>query len=251
MDLVLPYRSLGGELLGVNGGKFESPLYLTNDPSVDFEAATKRYADNKAKIINAANITSGVFAKERFPALKGDVISNSGSGIISLSLTGVVAGEYTKLDVDGKGRVTGGGTLNKDDIPSISWSKVTKDKPSTLYDYGITDAAKKTGDTFTGFVSLMVEATEPNHAVNKNHVDLKYENSDGLSVGDIIRRPSVYVRPNYVRCDGTTLAIAEYNELYQVIGTKFGTTAAPTVTFKLPDCRGKESAGLYFFIKAR
>jgi microcystin-dependent protein len=42
---------------------------------------------------------------------------------------------------------------------------------------------------------------------------------------------------NWYVCDGRSLSVNEYDELYQVIGTSFGSNDA--VSFKLPDLRGR------------
>ena len=72
----------------------------------------------------------------------------TGTGSTSINLTlsnsGVTAGTYTKITVDAKGRATVGATLTSTDIPSLSWSKITSGKPTTLSGYGITDAYTKT-----------------------------------------------------------------------------------------------------------
>lgn len=63
---------------------------------------------------------------------------------LSLAVSGVTAGTYTKVTVDAYGRVTAGATLAAADIPSLPWSKITSGKPTTLSGYGITDAYTKT-----------------------------------------------------------------------------------------------------------
>ena len=55
---------------------------------------------------------------------EGDGITISGDGTISQSLTGVVAGEYTKVTVDERGSVTEGAQLSKADIPNIDWDQI-------------------------------------------------------------------------------------------------------------------------------
>lgn len=79
-------------------------------------------------------------------------ISGAGTGSVSvdgradatLALTladsGVTAGAYTKLTVNGKGIVTGGDSLSAADIPALDFSKITTGKPTTLEGYGITNA---------------------------------------------------------------------------------------------------------------
>ena len=54
----------------------------------------------------------------------GDGISISGDGTISQSLTGVTAGQYTKVTVDERGNVTEGAELEKTDIPNIGYDQI-------------------------------------------------------------------------------------------------------------------------------
>lgn len=90
---------------------------------------------------------------------------------LGLTATGVVAGQYTKVTVDNRGRVTAGSNLTESDIPNLSAAKINTGtfsiaripvgttsstvaagnhahsfvsitgKPTTLSGYGITDAA--------------------------------------------------------------------------------------------------------------
>ena len=48
-----------------------------------------------------------------------------------------------KITYDSKGLVTSGADLVATDIPSLSWSKITSGKPTTLSGYGISDAYTK------------------------------------------------------------------------------------------------------------
>jgi len=67
--------------------------------------------------------------------------------IISLTNTGVAAGTYPKVTVDSQGRVTAGSSLSASDIPNLSWTKITSNKPTTLSGYGITDGVRNAGNT--------------------------------------------------------------------------------------------------------
>lgn len=112
---------------------------------------------------NAA--TADKLKTQRTISLSGDVtgsVNFDGSANVSISSTlansGVTAGNYTKVTVDAKGRVTAGTTLAAADIPNLDaskvtsgtfdtaripnldWSKITSGKPTTLSGYGITDA---------------------------------------------------------------------------------------------------------------
>ncbi len=51
--------------------------------------------------------------------------TDSVSGVLALVNTGVVAGQYTKVTVDSKGRVTGTASLIATDIPALPISKIT------------------------------------------------------------------------------------------------------------------------------
>ena len=56
--------------------------------------------------------------------ISGDGITIAGDGKISQSLTGVVAGEYSKVTVDEMGSVTAGTLLEADDIPQLPADKI-------------------------------------------------------------------------------------------------------------------------------
>lgn len=58
------------------------------------------------------------------------------------------------------------------------------------------------------------------------------------------------VPDGWLLCDGSSVSIADYNELYMVIGTTYGTTDDPSTTFKLPNLinlfpQGSTSPGEY------
>lgn len=61
------------------------------------------------------------------------------SGAISLSLTGVSGGVYSKVTVDPRGRVTAGTGLAIADVPTLPFSKIDT-LPTTLAGYGIVNA---------------------------------------------------------------------------------------------------------------
>ena len=67
----------------------------------------------------------------------------------SLTLVNIgTSGTYRKVTVDSKGRVTSGvQNLSLDDIPNLSWSKITTGKPTSITGYGITDAISNAGAT--------------------------------------------------------------------------------------------------------
>jgi phage-related tail fiber protein len=91
-------------------------------------------------------------------------ITVNGDGV-GLSMSGVTANTYKSVTVDAYGRVTDG------------------TNPSTLSDYGITDAATNNTDetiggvkTFSSHIKLpSASPTDPTHATSKNYVDSQYE----------------------------------------------------------------------------
>jgi trimeric autotransporter adhesin len=98
---------------------------------------------------NASNQASAV-------TLSGDA-TLSNAGALTLANSGVIAGAYPKVTVDGKGRVTAGASLVAADIPALDWSKITTGKPTTLSVYGITDGVQNAGGTAsiqTGLISV-------------------------------------------------------------------------------------------------
>ena len=104
---------------------------LTGNSSTATKLATAR-SINGTNFDGSANITTSKWGAARTITLNGDVngaIVTDGSAnktvATYLSNTGVSAGEYTKVSVDAKGRVTAGSN------------------PTTLSGYGITDAYTK------------------------------------------------------------------------------------------------------------
>ncbi len=80
----------------------------------------------------------------------------------ALDETGILAGTYTKVIFDVKGRALNGGNLIATDIPSLSWSKITTGKPTTLAGYGITDAINTSQiGTANGLASLGADGKIP------------------------------------------------------------------------------------------
>jgi phage-related tail fiber protein len=128
---------------------------------------------NQAFVVTTAGtIVSGVtpiqfasFNNAQQIALTG-AASGYGTTSINVALTnsGVVPGTYNQVTVNTAGQVTAG--FN----------------PITLQQYGIVDAVKKSGDTLTGFLTLVGDPTEVNHAANKGYVDTRLSGV-GFTVG--------------------------------------------------------------------
>lgn len=54
----------------------------------------------------------GTLTTDKLPALTGDVISSAGTGILTLSNSGITAGTYNRITFDSKGRATSGETVD-------------------------------------------------------------------------------------------------------------------------------------------
>ena len=204
--------------------QFTGPLLLHADPNEPLHIATKRYVDSKLTSgLNANTITSGTVSGSRLPVFAGDVSNAVGSTVFTLSNTGVIAGNYTKVTVDVKGRITAGYQLTELDIPDLSWTKITSGKPATLAGYGITDAVRSTGDTLPGTLRITGNPSDPLHAATKQYVDtysLGLNNSE--PTGTIVRRTNHVAPSGYLRCNGASLLKSSYPTLYVILGDRFG-----------------------------
>jgi len=71
----------------------------------------------------------------------------------------------------------------------------------------------------------------------------EFDEAPASPVGSIVS----YVMPSpprgWLNCDGAEINLNIYRDLYNVIGTTFGTTSTPHLTFKLPDLRGRIPLG--------
>lgn len=65
---------------------------------------------------------------------------------------------------------------------------------------------------------------------------------EGTLVGTIILWPSESIPVDYLACNGSNQLIADYPDLYAVLGTRFGPGDGST-TFTLPDFRGRAAIG--------
>nr|DAG39803.1 MAG TPA: Baseplate wedge protein [Caudoviricetes sp.] len=66
---------------------------------------------------------------------------------------------------------------------------------------------------------------------------------DTLPVGSVISYIKAIAPENWLVCDGSAVSRTDYSELFNVIGTTFGTGDGST-TFNLPDIKGKTIVGL-------
>ena len=66
---------------------------------------------------------------------------------------------------------------------------------------------------------------------------------DTLPIGSIMSYPKAAAPKNWLICDGSAVSRTDYSELFNVIGTTFGTGDGST-TFNLPNIKGKTIVGL-------
>ena len=206
---------------------------------------------------NAATATK--LAASVLVGVKGDVnaasVAFDGSKDVDINVvlanTGVTAGEYTKVTVDAKGRVTAGATLVAADIPDLDWSKITTGVPTTVDEFGITDAVKKTGDTMTGMLTLAGAPTADLHAATKAYVDSVVQ---GLDVKESVRVATTanVDLASVASVDGVTLAEGDR------VLVKDQTNAAENGIYvkgaagltRAADCvQGKVSSGMFTFVE--
>lgn len=106
--------------------------------NVDALVFGTKVAGKAAQLANARNIA---IHGDATGAVWFDATQDVSIGL-TLANTGVMAGSYPKVWVNSKGQVVGGNLLVASDIPSLSWSKIVSDKPTTLDGYGITNALR-------------------------------------------------------------------------------------------------------------
>lgn len=146
-------------------------IYLSNNDGTEL-----RHILNKAEItslVTSANTaTATKLATARNIDLSGDASGSTsfdGSAnveiAVTLANTGVTAGQYTKVTVDAKGRVTNGDGLAESDIPSLSGSKIISDLSVNTSGNAATATALQTarkinGVDFNGTTNITINAVD-------------------------------------------------------------------------------------------
>ena len=98
----------------------------------------------------------------------------------------ITAGTNAKITYDTNGLITGGASLAASDIPDLSWTKITSDKPTTLSGYGITDAATPT-DIATAITNIKASVDTSGDNLKKLY-DLIVAGFKEVTVADITAR---------------------------------------------------------------
>lgn len=212
-------QSQGG--LDNSGGTLSGPLLLCRNPELPLEAATKQYVDQGLQSLSASNFTTGTLPISRLPAASGDVTSEAGSNIITLSNTGVTPGSYPRVTVNAKGRVTGTGIISATDVPALHFSKIDTNKPTTMSGYGITDAVSVNGGIMTGPLILAGNPTNGGNLVPKQYVDGLVTTLSSANTGDVVRKAYPTTPVGFLKCNGAEVSKTDYANLYAVIGNSY------------------------------
>lgn len=205
------------------GGTMTLPLKLLQYPTGPMDAVSRSYVETEVSSLDASAVT-GVFDPARLPAFTGTDIQSLGGGVFTLTPTGVVPGAYGKVNVNSKGRITGGSNLAAEDVPPLTWGKLVG-TPTTLEGYGITDVVSLSGGVMTGPLNITPAPTQGNHLANKAYVDNKIGTSGGtvFVTGDIVYKTVFGTPDGYLRCNGGELSKTTYAALYSIIGDKYNT----------------------------
>lgn len=211
-----------GEVMSGPGGTMLGPVFLLADATDPMHAVTRQYVLEKAANLSLADIETGSISIANFPGVVGDVQSNPGQGVTSLTPTGVTPGTYSRVTVNAKGLVTAADNTLGDEAPNLPWSKVHT-KPTTVGGYKIGDAIGTQGGTFTGLVRLSGTPSHPQHAATKLYVDnMVSAAGSGIVVGDLIPKPAGIATPvGFLRANGAVVAKSTYGNLYNVIGDNY------------------------------
>jgi len=216
----------GGDLVS-EAGYVNGAIWLDVEGTGPFSAVTKTYVDNKLSSFSASQITSGHISAAYLPGFSGaaSVAEGSATGF-TLELSGVTPGTYTKYVVDGEGRLSSGGTLVAGDIPSVSYTSVS-DKPNTVEGYGITDSFSLSGGDVGQNLTMTGHPTASTQVATVGYVaDTMVAGEGGMAVGTIIQVPNGGDTTGMLRCNGATLDVATYGNLYNVIGNKFSSASS-------------------------
>lgn len=150
----VPVASVVGQTGNITTAQVATALtdagYKLTDTTYELATTTSNglmSATDKTKLdgiaANANNYTLPTASSDTKGGIKVGTTLSISSEVLDLK-SGFPSGTYTKVQTDSYGRVVSGSTLSASDIPNLSWSKITTDKPTTISGYGIEDAYTKT-----------------------------------------------------------------------------------------------------------
>ena len=86
---------------------------------------------------------------------------------------------------------------------------------------------------------MALKYIDPN---TKNIIEIKVKAAESLPLGTILEYSGGTAPKGYMICDGSAISRTKYSELFQLIGTTYGSGNGST-TFNIPDKRGKIGVG--------
>ena len=210
-------------LVTISGMTVTGYIRLRHNPVENTEAASKQYVDSLLALLDSNSVKQGVFNKERLPTFTGgQVTSVAGNNVLAITPTGVAPNTYTKITVGVNGLVTSGSNLTPADIPSISFSKITTGKLTTLAGYGIVDGVSRVNGAITGNLTLSGAPIVATDVATKQYTDNKTLNNKTYQTGDLITGSYDTPPTGFLRCNGGEVSKTTYAALYGVIGDAFG-----------------------------
>ena len=184
--------------------------------------------------VSSSATISGTNTGDQTITLTGDVTgSGTGSFAATLANSGVVAGTYTKITVDAKGRATTGTTLAASDVPNIDASKITTGQ------LGIAN-----GGTGQATAQAAINALSSVSSATNEHVLTKDTSTGNASwkavptevpVGSIMAYAGATAPSGWLFCDSTAVNTYTYRALHAIISNTYGGTAYSAGTTDQPN----------------
>ena len=175
-----------------------------------------------------ARTADGAVSTRTVTGTAGNVTVTNGDGVagnptLNLAVTGVTAGEFTKVTVDTFGRISSATNLIRADIPALDWSIITTGKPTTLAGYGITDAASLNANLTS------VSALSTIGVVVRSAADTFITRELAVGTGlSIINIDGVAGNPT-ISMDGSLSSLASLATTGIIVQTVAGTVVARTI----------------------
>ncbi len=141
---------------------------------------------NWIQVTGAGSIPSGLFTADVEGDVTGTIVGGD-TATLTLATSGVVAGTYTKVTVDEKGRVTTATTLDAGDIPSLAGTYLTGNETISL-------SGDATGSGSTSIAVTLANSGAVAGTYTKVTVDAKgrVTTATSLSASDIPSLSSTY-----------------------------------------------------------
>ncbi len=217
-----------------NGGAIESLVTiagmtvtgyfrLRNGPVGDMEAASKEYVDSLVVTPGSEPAQQGTFSKGRLPAFTGGkVTSVAGDSVLTLTTSGILPGDHTKITVGANGLITSGAPLTASDISSVNFNRITTGKPTTLDGYGITDGVSRVDGSITGNLTLNANPVINTDVATKQYTDNKPLAGKVYQTGDLLIGGYDVPPTGFLRCNGGEVSKTTYAALYSIVSGQPG-----------------------------